>query len=185
MRLIEINNLYSLCNSLVISNEYDSLYKSYYKVLIKKLKNEDISNEDHDFLVYLSRLCPKIYGSLAYKGNALLEGIFHLESLSDNCAPQQLALQNSNTDNTNNNCEIKLYPNPIDGSQELFVRSTCQFENGYLIDVYGNHITLYPGLQSTDETNLLISKANIISGIYFLQINFKNGNVFMKKIIFN
>ena len=73
--------------------------------------------------------------------------------------------------------DFKIYPNPV---KEFFqIETTVEMERILVYDVQGKEIKIFSGLQE----NYAVS--DLSSGLYFLKIQWRSGESFMKKLIVN
>lgn len=185
LRSLEIINMYSILNAIVPANTYESFYKSYYQIALKKINEEVLNSQEYNLLYSLSRLCPKSYGNLTYIANANLVEGDRLESLTANCtAPALLGTEENK--NSSSLCEVSLYPNPLTKLNDLYIHSKCIVVNCRVFNIYGKELKLNNELIDSININILrTSKLNLDSGVYFVVVSLANGSSIQKKILIN
>ncbi len=73
------------------------------------------------------------------------------------------------------NSSLNLYPNPV--NDKLYIKTEVEIEDVMIYDVYGRQQSIVKGQQS-----LTIDMSKLNTGIYFIKINTKEGNI-VKRII--
>jgi hypothetical protein len=172
----DLGSASSLINSIEPNNELEELYTDYYQLYLNYLSNDDyeLTSQDHEFLVYLSGLCPELYGSIV--GFALNWLGMELEPLSGNCDEQNSKYAGK----ADKIATLNIFPNPVQSNEFFTISGKIATEKAKIsiFDFYGREI-------KTIDINqgLFTIKENLPAGIYLIRLDQENKNVQSFKVI--
>jgi hypothetical protein len=168
--------------------------QDYFAILIScRQNNWTLNKQELNDLTELAKQCPLEYGSAVYKARVLLS-LFDDNEYTNKCeatASKSRGADNNDSDNnkeestkiysTDNNGEIKVYPNPA--KSEMFIEyklNEGQKASMEFFDIMGNKV-----LQQSLASNSNIAKVKLdklSTGLYFYKIIIDNNIVSTDKL---
>ncbi len=129
--------------------------------------NDKLAVENHNELSYSTK---EVNGLTVVKVAAVYENGKTSAGIIDNIFVEK------NTESINENTSsLNIYPNPV--NDRLHIETEAEIEEVMVYDVYGRQLSTINGQQS-----LTIDMSKLNTGIYFIKINTKEGNI-VKRII--
>lgn len=172
-RDLKIIDAYNLIQLLPTNEVYKSAYKLIYNIILKKINNQILNENDNSELLSLSNKCFTDYGISVFRAKILTSILPDIEINLDNC-----------------NSSLKSYNNKKNYSIERSLNSVLELklinpEADYissveLFSITGSNIYYQNNIKSQVKH---FDLSNIQPGIYFLKFINSKGEQFIDKII--
>lgn len=163
----------SINNSLFVENINEQILKDFNRLFLKIRKKFNLTTFELAELESIGDMCPFEIGAVVHQARALFNSLNSIsKDFIDVCNPNNTRQSQSGSglENLTSDSNIKIYPNPNDGSFIIELENDDSEEQAQVevFDIQGKKI--YSANLNKDQINY-ISIPQISKGIYFIKIN--------------